>query len=104
MNTRKLSAREEASLSQVKKEGLCYALLFITETGLRKSILDATQPIRTLLSTAKIHDFHLQGKGPKGKVQIPSLLILAGNSVELKTSLYRPGAKNGDPRIWFLGF
>jgi hypothetical protein len=74
-----------------------------TETGLNKSILDATSDIRAFFKSNYIHDFELQDKGPDYKVEAPTLFIREDSVVETKTSLYRPVTKDGDPRMWLYG-
>ena len=74
-----------------------------TETGLVKSIMDATGSVRNFLKSKNIHDFGLQNQGQESKVQITSKLIDADKSINSIASLYRPNSKNGDPRIWFKG-
>ena len=74
-----------------------------TETGLVKSIMDATGSVRNFLKSKKIHDFGLQNQGQESKVLIPSKLIDTDKNINSLASLYRPNTKNGDPRIWFKG-
>jgi hypothetical protein len=74
-----------------------------TETGLVKSIMDATGSVRNYLKSKNIHDFELQNQGQESKIQITSKLIDTDKSVNSIASLYRPNTKNGDPRIWFKG-
>jgi hypothetical protein len=85
----------------IKEAGIEYALLFLTETGLKKALLDATQPLRTLLSSKDIHDYYSQGQGGDCKVVLQAVYLDGQDQHEVKTSLYRPQTKNGDPRIWF---
>lgn len=72
-----------------------------TPTGLQKSILDATDTVRVWLRENGLHDYAAQKQGPDHKVQIETLLISQGQTVETVASLYRPETKGGDPRIWF---
>lgn len=74
-----------------------------TETGLGKSIMDATGSVRNFLKTKGIHNFELQNQGKESKVQITSKLIDSDRVINSLASLYRPNTKNGDPRIWFKG-
>lgn len=74
-----------------------------TETGLQKSIMDATGSVRNFLKSKNIHDFTLQNQGPESKIQITSKLITSSSLDNSVASLYRPNTKNGDPRIWFKG-
>lgn len=101
MNTRPLSSEESHNLACVNDAGFSSALLFITTTGLNKSILDAVGPVRRLLANGGVHDYNTQGQGEGYKVRIPSVFHADQGPVELEVSLYRPRTKNGDPRIWF---
>ncbi|WP_211318237.1 MvaI/BcnI family restriction endonuclease [Pelagimonas varians] len=77
-----------------------------TKTGLGKSILDATAPIRNYLRRHGLHDYELQGTGARDNgVELESLLVGKATESTSRTSLYRPKAKGkgGDPRIWFSG-
>lgn len=74
-----------------------------TETGLVKSIMDATGSVRNFLKSKGIHNFELQNQGQESKVQITSKLIDSDKVINSLASLYRPNTKNGDPRIWFKG-
>ncbi|MGL5336798.1 MAG: MvaI/BcnI family restriction endonuclease, partial [Enterovibrio sp.] len=81
--------------------GLEFSLFEPTITGLKKSILDATQPVRTHFELVSFHDYSNQQQGPENKVIKTAYLLSAGGFVESKVSLYRPITKAGDPRMWF---
>lgn len=83
--------------------GQDFATFEPTATGLKKSILDATQPVRTLFSEAGFHDYDSQGQGPDNKVMKKAIFISADHIKETTVSLYRPNTKSGDPRMWFRG-
>ena len=72
----------------------------ITATGLNKSILDATTPMRTYFKENKVHDYALQNKGQDNKVIIKTYILTEYKEIETQTSLYRPETKDGDPRLW----
>lgn len=77
-----------------------FTTIQITETGLKKSILDATAPVRAYFKEKNIHDYDTQPQGPEHK-QLVNTYILTENAQYLtKTSLYRPVTKKGDPRLW----
>ena len=102
MNTRSLTEIESKNLIELNRFGFESVLLYLTETGLEKAILDAVEPLRVLLKKQKIHDYANQKQGQSFKVVLESMHL--GIKVEkLQTSLYRPETKNGDPRIWFYG-
>jgi hypothetical protein len=103
MNTRPLNQKESENLVCLNKTGQESALLFLTETGLAKSILDATGPIRNLFKTSNTHDYAEQHKGEQYKKILESDLLLDDQILKVKLSLYRPTTKDGDPRMWFYG-
>lgn len=100
MNTRPLTANEEGNLQVVRSSAGDFALLFITATGLAKSILDATLPLRTLLKEKGIHDFNVQGQGQANKVVFSAVVIEDSRLSSTRVSFYRPETKQGDPRLW----
>jgi hypothetical protein len=100
---RQLSSVEIDRLQLLTKKSVQLCLIEPTETGLKKSIMDATGSVRTYLKTSSMHDFELQKQGPDSKVLIESFLISADSIVKSVASLYRPTTKKGDPRIWFKG-
>ncbi len=100
---RLLTDKEEKNLQILTTKGIEVALLEPTETGLSKSIIDATQSLRYLLKRWKIHDYDQQKQGPENKNVISANLLDIFNLFPSKVSLYRPQTKNGDPRIWFSG-
>lgn len=101
MNTRPLTATESENLAALNRSGKPSALLFLTVTGLKKSILDATEPLRRMLREANVHDYVLQGQGEKHKRLLPALILEDAGIFTVTSSLYRPKTKKGDPRIWF---
>lgn len=80
--------------------GLPVAFLVPTPTGYKKSIMDATVPIRGLLKESDIHDFEQQKQGQNNKKIVRTYLIKSNELVETQASLYRPETKQGDSRIW----
>ena len=99
MNTRNLTAQELHKEQVLKDLGIPYALIFLTETGLIKSILDATAPIIQLLKKSKIHDYECQVFGTEHKTMQPCIILSNGRREETKVSLYRANAR-GDTRFW----
>lgn len=77
-----------------------FATIQITETGLKKSILDATAPVRAYLKETGVHDYDLQPQGESAKRLIDTYLLTETSLYPTKTSLYRPITKKGDPRMW----
>ena len=77
-----------------------FATIQITETGLKKSILDATAPVRAYFKENNVHDYDLQLQGPEHKRVIDTYIMTETAQFLTKTSLYRPVTKKGDPRLW----
>jgi len=92
---------ERIKLLTEKSVELC--LIEPTETGLNKSIMDATGSVRTYLKSKSIHDFALQKQGQEDKIFVNSTLISSFGIIPSTASLYRPNTKKGDHRIWFKG-
>ena len=86
-----------------KNHNLSPAFLVPTQTGLEKSIMDATYSIRQFLNDSKIHNYENQKKGKENKVVKQAILIAKDFITETSVSFYRPETKNGDPRIWIYG-
>lgn len=80
--------------------GVDLASLWVTPVMLKKSIADATEPIRYLLDECGIHDYETQKQGPENKVKQPVIFVRDVGIDTKKMSLYRPRTKMGDPRIW----
>jgi len=103
VNTRSLSVTESCLLGQLNETGCESVLLFLTETGLSKGILDVTEPMRGLFVRAGVHDFKTQKQGEDSKVMREAFLIASGGVFKTPISLYRPPTKKGDPRMWIYG-
>ena len=100
---RQLTSIEIDRIKILTENSVELCLIEPTETGLVKSIMDATGSVRNFLKSKKIQDFGLQNQGQESKVLIPSKLIDTDKNINSLASLYRPNTKNGDPRIWFKG-
>jgi hypothetical protein len=103
MNWRPLKEAESARLKLLNEAGLKSVVLFVTATGLSKSILDATEPMRHFFVGENYHDYTLQSKGESAKVQKRAVIVNASHNFETNVSLYRPLTKDGDPRYWIYG-
>lgn len=98
---RALSSQEQDKVKILTKYQVSFTLIEPTETGLKKSIMDATGSVRSFLKSEQVHDYEQQGQGPVHKVKYPAVYYLEASSIEIQASLYRPSTKQGDPRIWF---
>lgn len=100
---RVLTESEQSKIKILTKNQVSLTLIEPTENGLKKSILDATGPVRSFLKENKIHDYDLQLQGPEHKIIINANIYSDFSLVDSNASLYRPITKKGDPRIWFSG-
>lgn len=98
---RKLTESEQNKIKLLTKNQVSLTLIEPTETGLKKSIMDATGSVRNFLKSENIHDYELQSQGPNYKILIPTIIHTGFETIKSQASLYRPVTKNGDPRIWF---
>lgn len=83
--------------------GVTATFLVPTATGLEKSILDATEPVRRYLADSGVHNYAEQPQGQADKVILRAYFHSVVGTRETTVSLYRPETKTGDPRIWFSG-
>ena len=83
--------------------GFAAAYFVPTETGLRKSIIDAHEGIRSYLSSRGIHDYATQAQGQDHKKVLEVTVVGSGAYSTAAMSLYRPETKAGDPRLWVRG-
>ncbi len=100
---RQLTTTELNRIKLLTENSIELTLIEPTETGLVKSIMDATGSVRSYLKSKDIHDFELQRQGQESKVLVTSNLMNNENVINSVASLYRPNTKKGDPRIWFKG-
>lgn len=83
------------------KWGIEFSVFEPTDTGLKKSILDATQAVRTHFELEEFHYYWEQKQGPENKIIKNAIFLNDKDAFSSKMSLYRPNTKNGDPRMWF---
>lgn len=100
---RQLSEIEIQRIKILTENSIEFTLIEPTQTGLEKSIMDATSSVRSFLFNNKIHDYSSQSQGQPNKVLIDSYFLKPNALTTSTASLYRPNTKNGDPRIWFKG-
>lgn len=97
---RRFNSFEEKNLTFLTQKSIEFTLVQITATGFKKSILDATEPMRQYFKEVGMHDYELQSQGQEYKVTQQSFILDEANKYPTTTSLYRPETKKGDPRIW----
>jgi len=100
---RSLTDIEQSRLKLLTQNQISITIIEPTKNALKKSIMDATGPVRNYLEENNVHDYNQQGQGPNNKAVIETLLYLETKTVKSNASLYRPQTKKGDPRIWFSG-
>lgn len=100
IHMRPYNALETKNVKYLVDKQVEFATIQITETGLKKSILDATAPVRAYLKEKNVHDYETQLQGPEHKHIIDTYILTEGAQYPTKTSLYRPVTKKGDPRLW----
>jgi len=100
---RPLTSIELQRMKTLASRSIEVTLIEPTKTGLTKSILDATHPVRNYLKKNKVHDYAIQGQGPWFKKKMRATFYHADMKEDTITSMYRPSTKKGDPRIWFRG-
>ena len=91
---------EKRNMEYLVNKNVKFTQVQITATGLKKSILDATTPMRTYFKENNVHDYSLQNKGQDNKVIIKTYILTEHKEIETQTSLYRPETTDGDPRLW----
>lgn len=94
-------SRVAENKAYLAKLGIEYAVFIPTPTAFKKSIIDATAPVRTLFELSDFHFYANQGQGPENRVRTAAVLLSPNRSHNVKVSLYRPKTKKGDPRMWF---
>ncbi|NJB69892.1 hypothetical protein GGR42_000354 [Saonia flava] len=86
----------------LKAKGIDYSIIIPTDTGLKKSIMDAVSGVREFLLRNGIHDYENQELGPTHKVKPECIFITNDGEFSTEVSLYRSNGR-GDYRIWFSG-
>ncbi len=92
---------EKERIKVLTEKSISFSLIEPTRTGLEKSIMDATAPVRLYLYDQGLHNFQEQEQGVEHKHIVDAYLIENDSLVKTSASLYRPQTKKGDPRIWF---
>lgn len=100
IHMRDFNAFEARNVKFLVNKQIEYATIQITETGFKKSILDATAPVRAYFFEKGIHNYEEQPQGPENKKLVDTCILTEMNLYETQSSLYRPVTKKGDPRMW----
>lgn len=97
---RPFTAFEKRNMEYLVNRGIKFTQVQLTSTGLDKSIMDATVPMRTYFLENGVHDYDAQQQGPENKVLKQTIILTGTGALSTQTSLYRPVTKQGDPRLW----
>lgn len=100
---RQFNAFEKRNVSFLVGKRVEYATIQVTLTGLNKSIMDATAPVRAYLKEKGVHDYESQQQGEENKVHVSTSVLSDMTAHTTMTSLYRLMTKKGDPRLWVSG-
>ncbi len=100
---RAFTSFEEENLRFLVNHHIDFTLVQLTATGLKKSIMDATAPMRTFFVEQGIHNYEHQAQGQEHKLYKGTFILTESDSKETTTSFYRPNTKKGDPRLWIAG-
>jgi hypothetical protein len=77
-----------------------YVLIRMTPTMLKKSIIDASEPLRMLLKENLDIDYTNMEQGSENGLKEEVELLTNGEFITKEVSYYRPKTKSGDPRFW----
>lgn len=94
---------EEKNMAFMVNHNVEFTIVQLTATGLKKSIMDATAPMRTFFLEKGVHNYEEQLQGTEHKQLIKTVILDTNDAKETYTSLYRPTTKKGDPRLWIYG-
>ena len=90
-----------STLAIFNRYSLNVGLLVPTDTGMKKSIMDATSGVRDYFYDKGFHDYDTQAQGQEAKVMKSAYFVRSTTLEPASASLYRPKTKSGDPRLWF---
>lgn len=97
---RPFNAFEQKNLRFLVNHNIKFTQVEVTPTGLAKSILDATAPMRAYFLESGIHDYGGQLQGTRHKAMKRAAILTEGDVIGTAASFYRPVTKKGDPRMW----
>lgn len=104
----KATRRDEPDIVQrnkkvLEEQNIDYAVIIPTETGLNKSIMDATSTVREFLKRNNVHNYDAQENGPNHKLKKDGYFVKTdGTESSTEISMYKSNGR-GDCRIWFSG-
>ena len=104
IHMREYNPFEKRNVQFLVNKRIDYTTIQITQTGINKSTLDATAPVRSFFKEYGIHDYEHQLQGPDNKIFKETYILTETDFFKTQTALYRPVTKKGDPRLWIYGF
>lgn len=103
---RPFTSFEEESIQFLVRRGIEFATIHITQTGFKKSTLDATIPVRSYFKKRNFVDYDNLARGRENGMDVKTLILTPYEKpFETTTSIYKPKAKQdkgGDPRLWII--
>lgn len=103
VNMRPFNEFELKNLKFLVNHNVKFTQVEVTATGLKKSILDSTVPMRAYFLENDIHNYEEQGQGQEHKSTQRAIILTKTEKKETKVTFYRPNTKKGDPRMWIYG-
>jgi len=100
VHMRPFNAFEQKNLKFLVNHNIKFTQVEVTPTGLSKSILDSTAPMRTYFLEAGVHDYSEQPQGQESKRMCDAIILTDSEQCPTQASFYRPNTKKGDPRMW----
>lgn len=103
VNMRPFNEFEQKNLKFLVNHNVKFTQVEVTATGLKKSILDSTVPMRAYFLENGIHNYEEQEQGQEHKATHRAIIFTDTEKKETKVTFYRPNTKKGDPRMWIYG-
>lgn len=100
---RPFNSFEQKNLKFLVNHNVKFTQVEVTQTGLKKSILDSTVPMRAYFLENGIHNYEEQEQGQEHKAFYQAIILTETSIKETKATFYRPNTKKGDPRMWIYG-
>lgn len=103
VNMRPFNSFEQKNLKFLVNHNVKFTQVEVTATGLKKSILDSTVPMRAYFMENGIHNYEEQEQGQEHKATCQAIILTETEKKDTKVTFYRPNTKKGDPRMWIYG-
>lgn len=103
VNMRPFNEFEQKNLKFLVNHNVKFTQVEVTATGLKKSILDSTVPMRAYFLENRIHNYEEQEQVQEHKATHRAIILTDIEKKETKVVFYRPNTKKGDPRMWIYG-